>query len=1219
MVNGTTCQPLLSAQPCDWGSNPELLGQQVQAIQQGGFESDIPYVCAVGILGASHATDQMSSLCGGPTRAGTWQPNPGGTVELPCPPGYFCPVGTVNPLPCVAGTWSNASNLAHGCPSVDPGHFSSAGSTRQRPCNPGSVAPVGGLSECQACPPGSHQRSTGATQCAICPANSYCPEGTSHPLSCESGAGIPNAVTLEAGSSGSGDCRCKKGYYDDESLPGQIHCTICPSGVDCSESAGTTVSTLPIKVGYYRISRSSVDVRRCPDAATNCSDSPECVQSTSGCGGTAEARSNLSAATASRRRLRDNGAGSSNATDGCHEGLTGVFCRLCAPRDDTRSVYYTAATTSAIAHCTDCRESVRDSILVFFGYLALAAIVGLLLYCTYIACLSTSRKQQLDHAWQKFTPHNKLKILIGFYMITTKVGEVYEVEMPPEVRQVLSVLAIGVSFGVNGVSSILECLDMRGYVPTLTLYMITPLVLALLILFVATGRMLCTPHGSATALLETAVPPLLKLAFVAYPLVTNLAFDAFSCYEFTESEWLKADVAIRCHTSEHHDATALAWTAIIVYPIGLLLLNGWLLFAARRPILTGRPTLLSRSIAFLYREYEPQFFWWELVEMLRRFVLVGLMVLAQGSMLQLVMGTLLSAIFLLFQVQASPYSEMADDYLASASNFGLVAVFLCSFAFKVETLVGLEDIASKMSIEQESYYSVNQSLLILIMFASVVGALVLSFVLFIVQITIETRRVRREARASKARRLRYKSDSQEVHPPELPTSSCKKHFHTFLSHVWGTGQDQMRIVKQRLVEMIPDLVVFLDVDDLKEIGDLEGYIDRTSTVLVYCSKGYFTSKNCMRELVASTVKQKPIIALIDPDASRGGLSLVEVQAQLTEADALYEKWGFNTEAGALHGKALKDHLFAHEPIEWNRIGHFQDVTMREISERLLSADDAGATYVDREIVNQKLRPLPPPDGSFHVYCSLFNPGAKSLMVEVSRKCGFDVELEGQRLGEQPLNRSPASNVNKLCLTMQDSQMAMCDHMLLYLTSETWTRGEESAKLGEEIGKAMDLSVDVLLAHEMPGVGGQEKRFGCEFGSFFSCPDGATPSELLQRGIYSSIAVPLKGGPWRDASMALMAGALGMSEDDKQTAKEGGDPLGLEGVGFQQHVEHASKLANASLRTMQRTTPAHLGRIINITGRAPIMDAGPSSKKSKPTASSSYAVSMTSATTSSLEP
>ena len=46
---------------------------------------------------------------------------------------------------------------------------------------------------------------------------------------------------------------------------------------------------------------------------------------------------------------------------------------------------------------------------------------------------------------------------------------------------------------------------------------------------------------------------------------------------------------------------------------------------------------------------------------------------------------------------------------------------------------------------------------------------------------------------------------------------------------------------------------------------------------------------------------------------------------------------------------------------------------------------------------------------------------------------------------------------------------------------------------------------------MPGIGGQEARFGCEFGTFFSCDDGATPQSLLHRGIYSEIAVALKGG------------------------------------------------------------------------------------------------------------
>lgn len=85
----------------------------------------------------------------------------------------------------------------------------------------------------------------------------------------------------------------------------------------------------------------------------------------------------------------------------------------------------------------------------------------------------------------------------------------------------------------------------------------------------------------------------------------------------------------------------------------------------------------------------------------------------------------------------------------------------------------------------------------------------------------------------------------------------------------------------------------------------------------------------------------------------------------------------------------------------------------------------------------------------------------------------------------------------------------CLDVLLYLTGQTWTRGEESTALAEEIRKAMDLGVHVLLVHEMPGVGGQEARFGCEFGSFFGHPDGATPGDLLKRGIYSEVAVALK--------------------------------------------------------------------------------------------------------------
>ena len=63
-------------------------------------------------------------------------------------------------------------------------------------------------------------------------------------------------------------------------------------------------------------------------------------------------------------------------------------------------------------------------------------------------------------------------------------------------------------------------------------------------------------------------------------------------------------------------------------------------------------------------------------------------------------------------------------------------------------------------------------------------------------------------RESLARRLREVKTDEEVRPPVIPDSN----YHLFLSHVWSTAQDQMRVVKHRLLEMIPALVVFLDVD-----------------------------------------------------------------------------------------------------------------------------------------------------------------------------------------------------------------------------------------------------------------------------------------------------------------------------------------------------------------------------------------------------------------------
>lgn len=431
------------------------------------------------------------------------------------------------------------------------------------------------------------------------------------------------------------------------------------------------------------------------------------------------------------------------------------------------------------------------------------------------------------------------------------------------------------------------------------------------------------------------------------------------------------------------------------------------------------------------------------------------------------------------------------------------------------------------------------------------------------------------------------------------------------------------MIKQRLLEMIPGVRIFLDVDDLEEIGDLEGYIARSHTVLIYLSAGYTASKNvrarirpvvsaayckresradlalnslwpqCMRELVSAVEAQKPMVAIVDPEADRGGLTMDEVRAQLLEtAESSFPRWGFDETTP--DGEALFDALTAStasapaskgspycEEIEWNRIGVFQEVSLRLIAERLLVTQrrrrsDASSSvqpcrtsassprrmlgaFIDRRLslqssastdgasprrksalsphcksgaavsslqessqnsslsidhanaaltytqsdVTRKTYALPSPRKGrrFHLYCSREVHGSIELAQEVQGYHGLNLQV-----------------------TQELSDLRSCERMLVYLHKETWRTGPASDAFAQEVAAALRCGVQLLLAHEMLGTDA-EARGGVDFGSFFDCEQGTTPPQLVRAGIYSQIAVALKGGAHRQVSMSLLTKAL----------------------------------------------------------------------------------------------
>lgn len=1149
--------------------------------------------------------------------AGKFQEVEGMTACDVCSQGSYCPQGSASELPCPAGTFGGITGMQsrEQCEVTPAGSSSGIGASAPTPCSPGYYTSSNFSAVCTACSDGKYQRDSGATGCIGCTEGHYCsvisqnacgentynPKRDSHQVTdcvrCPertSTLGINNAVSLEA-------CSCSAQYYfaPDEHIQGRdsckasdgkvVPCCTCPIGSICEEG-GISLGKLPIFPGFYRRAADTVDVRRCPDAAANCSGLSQCLESSSGC------------------------RGGNNQSTICHEGLKGIYCLLCAEEYH----FYVSADEDEAAHCESCENITNsDNVMILAciaaGAAGLLLILGIGFFClparpkaAFKAFVAAVHRFCIDVLIKKYTIHVKLKILIGFYQIATKLERVYDLFFPSEIRSLFATLTLAISLGVDGVP--LSCVGANGFLPRLLFWIVAPLVLALIVILAGvfvvaflgyrpTSLVMKTRSKCPilTATLRTVVPLVLRIFFIAFPIVTNVAFEAFSCYSFDDgTEWLISDVSIQCGSADHGTILFIAWIAISVYPFGLLVLYGTLLFSARRAIRTSKPTALSIAIGFLHQEYEPQFFWWELAEMTRRLTLVGLFVIGpygRGSLMQIVVAALFCIIFLTIQVQAKPYNEIHDDYLALACSFGITVAFLCCIVYKIDTLTDLMEIKARMSIEQRQDFNLPIVALTAVLFLSVVGALIFSGLILMGQMGEERARKLREARNANARRLRYKHNHTEV---TLGGAIDPGNFHVFLSHCWASAQDQVRIIKQRLVEMIPEMVVFLDVDDMKEGRGAE-YLDVSETFLIFVSNGYFESCNCMRELLRALYNQKPIITVLEMETKYGGLTPARVREQLEAVAGRYGSWGLTREMDEWgfaipSTDMLYEYIFGGQLIEWNRIGAFQDVTMRLICEaHLVSRAELGSvrdTYLQGEMVQEKTW-LPPPSrentadylsspltssmergslasagpakaadssdevksadeaesktksGSterpkrrrsvaepsksktgvkeevncFHAYCSPANLGAAQLMEELAGARNLKVQISSSR-----------------------SDLGMCNCFLVYLNRRTWTGGERSETLADEVLEAMARGVPLLLAHEMLGTGGQEARHGCDFDLFFACEHGETPRELLRKGIYHSIAVALKGGAWREASMVMLAKEL------SSKVKESSEPI-----------------------------------------------------------------------------
>lgn len=142
-----------------------------------------------------------------------------------------------------------------------------------------------------------------------------------------------------------------------------------------------------------------------------------------------------------------------------------------------------------------------------------------------------------------------------------------------------------------------------------------------------------------------------------------------------------------------------------------------------------------------------------------------------------------------------PYKSARMNTLAIASQFSLVCVFLGGAFIKLFSAEASENDTD--SVLKIVCIMVAFNVFVLVIFLTLAGyQLSTSFMLPAVRL-VATSQV-----------------------PELRLSSGLQ-YHLFLSHIWSSGQDQMATVKRELQLLLYGVCVFLDVDDLEDIGQLD--------------------------------------------------------------------------------------------------------------------------------------------------------------------------------------------------------------------------------------------------------------------------------------------------------------------------------------------------------------------------------------------------------------
>merc|ERR1711871_947031 len=129
-----------------------------------------------------------------------------------------------------------------------------------------------------------------------------------------------------------------------------------------------------------------------------------------------------------------------------------------------------------------------------------------------------------------------------------------------------------------------------------------------------------------------------------------------------------------------------AFALMIIYILGIPLGSILILFRHRKKLWDPNFPEIKRMYGSLFIYYKPQFWWFECVESLKKMALAGGMVIvANGSSLQLLIAIIISLLYLVVILDNHPYDDQKDQKLQMYSTIQTILTLVMGLILKLDS------------------------------------------------------------------------------------------------------------------------------------------------------------------------------------------------------------------------------------------------------------------------------------------------------------------------------------------------------------------------------------------------------------------------------------------------------------------------------------------------------------------------------------------------------